>query len=102
LIGHVIIGDALGESTGQRVSAGVCFPRARVTPKIKKASPWCVADWIRDSDDKKFSTEEFLAAVNDPAKLEPIMAESGPPLAGMGNFQRWGLAVDPYQGLVRV
>jgi hypothetical protein len=34
--------------------------------------------------------------------VEPIVAETGPLLAGMGNLQRWGLAVHPHSGLVRV
>jgi hypothetical protein len=92
-----------GGSTRRRVGVGLCFPVARVTPRIEKPSPLRVVDWIRVADDdNKFAVEEFRAALTDPSKVEPIVAETGPLLAGMSNFQRWGLAVHPHSGLVRV
>jgi hypothetical protein len=100
IIGFTTIFDAFSGSSLIRVGIGVCYPISRVSPKVANPSPLRVADWTwtRNSDDQKFRTSDFRDAVHDPAKVEPVVVEAGPPIAGQANFKRWRFLVHPGVG----
>jgi len=71
----------------------------RVQPNTPTASPFQVEDWKEIGDNRKFSDSKFLARVDEHGRAEPVCAEKGPALVGLGNLMRWNLIIHPHAGL---
>jgi hypothetical protein len=85
VVGPAKVYDSTRALTIRRYGAGYCFPVNRIQPNTPNADLCRIADWTIVGDNKMFVRPEFLARAQEHTTIEPICAEKGPLLVGLGN-----------------